>query len=222
MERTFYFISGLGADERLFRNLRLNGDSIYINWIEPFPYESLSSYAFRLKDQIREKDDAILIGVSLGGILAVELAKKIPLSCVIIISSIKTRSELPLSYRLLSKVSFLVRLFPYSIMRKFPYLLYYHMGAHTKEERDLLDRFMKETDEDFVHWGTEQVIRWKNKDIPPNVFHIHGTADRVFPFSRIRNAVEVKGGTHLMVFSRAEEISRKIEEIAGRAIAGLK
>jgi pimeloyl-ACP methyl ester carboxylesterase len=216
MDKTFYFISGLGADERLFRNLDMRGSRcVYVSWIKPLPDESLTGYALRLAGQIKEQQGAVLVGVSLGGILSVEIAKRMNISAAIIISSVKTRDELPLSYRLLSYVSFVVRLFPYSIIRRIPFLLYYHMGARTREEIELLQDFMRKTDESFVHWASEKIICWQNREVPANVFHIHGTEDRVFPFSKVKNAVGIKGGTHLMVLNRARKISRLILELSG-------
>jgi pimeloyl-ACP methyl ester carboxylesterase len=70
-----YFISGLCADKRAFSFLNLSFcEPVFINWIQPLKNESLSAYALRLKEQIRD-DNPIIVGVSFGGMLATEMAK---------------------------------------------------------------------------------------------------------------------------------------------------
>ncbi len=66
-----YFISGLGADERVFAYLDL-GDREYrhISWEIPTNHETLESYCWRLIAQIDLSQDICLIGVSFGGTVA--------------------------------------------------------------------------------------------------------------------------------------------------------
>jgi hypothetical protein len=90
-----YLISGLGADERVFKHLDLSGyKATYIQWLKPEKHESITSYAERLCGQITTTKP-ILIGLSFGGIMAVEIAKCIDTEKIILISSIKTRKEIP-------------------------------------------------------------------------------------------------------------------------------
>ncbi|EMO28852.1 hypothetical protein LEP1GSC170_2989 [Leptospira interrogans serovar Bataviae str. HAI135] len=61
---------------------------------------NLSKYSKRLLSQIDTKNEIILIGVSFGGIVALEISKHISVKQIIIISSIKSDSEKPILYRL--------------------------------------------------------------------------------------------------------------------------
>ncbi len=73
-----YFISGLGADKRAFQFLNLRFcNPVFVEWIKPEHEESISDYAARLKDQIRD-DHPVIVGLSFGGMIAVEYAKKFP------------------------------------------------------------------------------------------------------------------------------------------------
>ena len=72
---TIHFISGLGADERVFQFLDLPGiEKKFIRWIEPGKNESIHSYSLRLIDQIQQNEDLVLVGISFGGMVAQEIA----------------------------------------------------------------------------------------------------------------------------------------------------
>ena len=100
MNEHIYLISGLGADERVFQNLdfgRLKPK--FIKWIEPKDNETIQEYALRLSEQI-DTNKPIILGVSFGGMIAIEIAKQIDYQQVILISSAKTKTEIPLIYRI--------------------------------------------------------------------------------------------------------------------------
>jgi len=95
-----YFISGLGADKRIFSNLDLSFcEPVFINWIKPFQKESLENYAYRLSEQIPEINPTI-VGMSFGGMLLTEMAKNNPGIKGILISSNKTSIEFPFYWRI--------------------------------------------------------------------------------------------------------------------------
>ena len=71
-----YFISGLGADYRVFSLLELSFcEPVFIGWIKPQPNESLPHYAARLLEQIPETSP-IIVGISFGGMLVTEMARQ--------------------------------------------------------------------------------------------------------------------------------------------------
>ncbi|MDY7021951.1 MAG: alpha/beta hydrolase, partial [Cyanobacteriota bacterium] len=95
-----YFISGLGADKRVFRRLKTEGyQPVHIDWIEPEKGESISDYAQRLATQIKS-ENPILVGLSFGGLIAVEMAKHLNPEKVILISSAKNHTEVPPYFKL--------------------------------------------------------------------------------------------------------------------------
>src|SRR3546814_17690371 len=71
-----YLLPGMGADHRLFSRLDLPGlNPKVLQWVPPGEGDSLGDYAKKLQPQITSTEDAVLLGVSLGGMLAVELAR---------------------------------------------------------------------------------------------------------------------------------------------------
>src|SRR5919198_557839 len=90
-----FFLSGLGADKTVFQFLDLSYcQPVFIDWLPPEKNEPLQEYALRLKDKFIP-DDAMIVGLSFGGMLATEIAKQYPSVKPTLISSAKTKSELP-------------------------------------------------------------------------------------------------------------------------------
>lgn len=204
-------IPGLGVDERIFQNLAVDDRFTHtiIRWIQPEQNENLAHYASRLADQIPHKSNLILIGISFGGIIAIEMAKLLNPLQTIIISSVKTRHELPWYYRLAGRLR-LPYLVPLCLGKNIPRLQAYIFGAKTKDDATLLRQIIRELDIPYVQWALYQISKWPNQTNISNLIHLHGTHDKLFPVKYIRNFQSIPGGEHLMVVSLGEQISRII------------
>lgn len=106
-----YGISGLGADERVFKFLNLKFEFVPISWIEPLKNETIENYSKRLSKIIDSKKDFCLIGVSFGGLIAVEISKILNPKLTILISSAHTKDELRPIYRWFGKTK-LIKIIP--------------------------------------------------------------------------------------------------------------
>ena len=89
-----YVISGLGADKRVFQYLTLNYELIPIDQINPQGNESIKTYSIRLAQKIDTSEKFGIVGVSFGGLVAVEISKQLKPAITILISSVETRGEL--------------------------------------------------------------------------------------------------------------------------------
>jgi hypothetical protein len=58
MGKQVYCLSGLGSDERIFSKLHWNRDwnIHYLHWLQPGQNETLSAYARRMSDAIKENN----------------------------------------------------------------------------------------------------------------------------------------------------------------------
>lgn len=208
-----YLISGLGADESVFRNIDFLGEHPrHITWIDPEDNESLEDYSKRLIEQVDSKNELILIGVSFGGIIASEMAKHIPVKKIIIISSIKSSLEKPFIYRIISFMK-LLNLIPSCLLKIYNPILAYFFGISSLADKELLRNFLSRTDEKFIKWALKSILKWDNQKYSNNLIHIHGTNDRLFPFRLIGQAVPITDGGHFMILNKAGEISLKLREI---------
>jgi pimeloyl-ACP methyl ester carboxylesterase len=212
-----YFISGIAADKRLFRRIHLPAgfEPVYIDWIKPFRNEVLSNYAYRLAENIDVKEDFILIGTSLGGIVATEIAKKYQPVTVIIIGSVPIDSQLPGYFRIAGNLK-IHKLLPGSLYKFSATIKHYFSGGNA-EDRKIIMQMISETDASFVRWGINAVLTWKNKELPKSLYHIHGTRDKMFPYSLTSPTNTISKGDHIIVISRADEVNKIIKEILNTA-----
>lgn len=208
-----YFISGLGADQRLFQYLRLpNVIPHYVRWITPLKDESWESYAKRLLEQIPDKNP-IIIGMSMGGMMAVEISKIISTKKIILISSSKTKKEIPPYFHLLRIVRGHQWL-PYKLLVRLGLIFGgWLFGTTCKADKQLLNEIIYDTDETLFRWSWHRVAYWKNTFIPKNIVHIHGDHDHMLPVLFIKADYIIHRGTHLMVLNRADEISALLQKI---------
>lgn len=211
-EKNIYCISGLGADERAFERLKINGCSLHhLQWVRVLENENLSSYAGRMSEQVKERNPVIL-GLSFGGMIAIEMAKQIQVERLILISSVKTYNELPRWMRLAGVLN-LHKIIPIKTNRFTERADDRRMGIETIEEKNFVDQYRKNADQKHVDWGVDQIFNWKNSLMPSNVFHIHGENDRMFPIKNIQPTHIIRNGTHIMILNKADEISLCIEQI---------
>lgn len=208
-----YCVSGLGADERVFQKLKLEGyQPVHIRWVEPEMQESITDYAQRLTEQIKS-DCPILVGLSFGGIIAVEIAKQINTKKVILISSTKNQQEVPFYFQIFRWLP-IYRLLPAKIMLWFGQLLAsWFFSLETLAERKLFRAILLDTNAKFMKWAIHQVVIWRNELIPSNIYHIHGRSDRIFPYKFVREDFSVEKGGHFMIMNQAEYISKLIQKI---------
>jgi hypothetical protein len=207
-----YLIPGQGADGRLFGKLQLeNCDTAILHFPVPLKHETLPEYARRLSGQIDTTQPFYIIGVSLGGMCAVEMAKFLHPVKVIIISSAKTGSELPFRYRF-QRVIPLNKLFGGRFCRFMVPLLRPLVEPESRKEKKLFNAMIRAKDPKFMRRSINCIIHWKNTEVPPNVVHIHGESDHTLPIRRIRNCIRVKGGSHMMVYMHAQEISKLVNQ----------
>jgi pimeloyl-ACP methyl ester carboxylesterase len=208
-----YFISGIAADARIFRLIHLpNGfDTVYLEWIKPQSDESLENYAGRLAEKINESESFVLVGTSLGGIVATEIALKYNPLAVIIIGSVPVISQLPFYFRLAEKLK-LYKLFRGSFY-KFSAKVKHYLTKENADDKKIIIDMISETDPAFITWGIRAVLKWRNKQIPKSLYHIHGTRDEVFPYKFTSPTHIISKGDHVIVISRHEEVNNILAEI---------
>ncbi len=213
-----YCISGLGADERIFCKLEVPHTSFhFVQWVQPNIEESITNYAARLRNQI-EHERPVLIGVSFGGMMAIELAKIIPVAKVVIVSSIKSCVELPAWMKMCGRYK-IDRMLPsrplHSIrpLKALRPIQNYFLGTESEEEKAIANHFRDNVDPIYLRWSINQVLNWRNEWKPANLYHLHGAKDHIFPLKNVNPTHIIPNAGHFMVMNKCQEISSILTEI---------
>jgi pimeloyl-ACP methyl ester carboxylesterase len=211
-----YFISGMGADHRAFSFITLpkGYNAVYIHWTAPHKKEKLADYALRLASQIDISTPFILVGLSMGGMMAAEIAKKFPPICTILISSIPVAAQLPPYYRWAGRLHATNLISP-SLMKvlkaaaRFKQALTWRPSPASQLTCDML----QEVDNDFLRWSMIAVLEWSNSRPPHPLHHIHGTKDRTLPIRFTHPTHVVPKAGHILVMSHPEAVNTFLEEV---------
>ena len=210
-ERTIYCISGLGTDEQVFRNISLPGIRfIYLRWLPHEQNESLAAYSARMASQITEPEP-IILGLSFGGMIGIEIARLQTVKKLIIISGVKTTRELPRWMRVAGRWQ-MHKWLPVRSNRLTERYDNRVLGISNSEEKKLVNAYRKSLDKKFQAWAIDRILTWKNDWYPEGTLHIHGDNDRMFPLRNIVASHVVSNGTHIMIYNRAEEIGLYIRD----------
>lgn len=208
-----YFISGLAASGKIFRNIKLpqHCEAVYLEWIPPEKNESLSHYALRLAEKIEPNETFALVGLSFGGMLAVEIAKTLHPSCLILISTVPSIQHLPVYYKWAGAMK-LHKVIPVSFVQ-YASLIKRYFTSETKEDKKMLRSMISKSDAHFIRWAMNAVLTWKNKEVPQNMLHIHGTKDGILPKRFTKPTHVIQKGGHLMILTSANEINKIFTEV---------
>jgi alpha/beta superfamily hydrolase len=209
-----YCMPGLAASSLIFERIALPQelfDVHLLDWELPIGDESLISYAKRMAEKITAPNP-VLIGVSFGGILVQEMAAFLNPFKVIIISSVKSNAEFPRRMKM-AKTTKAYKLIPTSIFSNIEKLSTFSFGKSITQRLKLYERYLSVRDVYYLDWAIKNVILWEPTRVNPNVIHIHGDADEVFPIENIKKCIVVKGGTHVMILSKYKWLNENLPAI---------
>lgn len=209
-----YAFSGLGADKRVYNFLGFSHNLITIDWIDPQKNEDIESYSKRISAQIPTDKPFGIIGVSFGGLIAMEVSKLLHPSFTILISSVQNKNQLPFIYRLTGKLK-LPYFFPAAMFRMPPRFAHYLFKAKNKQ---LLSDIIKDTSPIFTKWAICQLTRWKNTVAVENCYIISGNKDLLLPPPPIQEVKIIPQGGHFMIVDKADEVSKHINLIIKKLI----
>jgi pimeloyl-ACP methyl ester carboxylesterase len=207
-----YLIPGLGADKRLFAKLDLGEHDLhFLEWPEMPAGSALVDYARNLAARVDTTKPHVLIGVSMGGMVAQELASLTHPQKVIIVSSWKGPEEMPRSLRLL-RGTHPERILTPAVLKQTLPLARWQMGVEQPEEVALFNELITVHSVEQLKAQINACITWNGPSEPvQHLVHIHGDHDRLMPIGHVHDARCIHGGSHFMVFSKAKEVGEEVK-----------
>jgi pimeloyl-ACP methyl ester carboxylesterase len=221
-------VSGLGADARLFiPQQALPWPIRVVEWIEPQHGEPLAGYAERLVERVKVEKPFFLGGVSMGGMIALEMSRWMEPEAVFLIASARSGRAINPLFRACGRLIGGAPLWaglPPAIAKPVALLLARYTVSRanhlTHEQAELCRQMAADASPRFVRWGCRATVGWPGVDLPRvAVYHIHGDRDRMMPLRRVKPDHVVRGGGHLINLTHADEVNAYVaEKIAGHKL----
>ena len=205
---------GMAANPTIFEHIRLPESQFKIHWLEwilPEADETLEQYAGRMANKITH-DNSVLIGVSFGGLLVQEMSRFVKLRKLIIVSSVKTRYELPRRMKV-ARITKLYKLLPTRLISNVEVLAKYAFGNTVTRRIELYKKYLSVNNRRYLDWAISEIVNWEREEPVKGVIHIHGEKDGVFPIRNIRGCIVVKGGTHIMIINKYKWFNENLPEL---------
>lgn len=203
--KTIVLFPGMGADHRLFHKLRDAHQIVPLDLIRHEPHWRLADYARRYIELGLCRPGMTIGGTSMGGMLALEIAKQMPVERVLLIASCRSIAGINPALRGLSP---LARVFPFGGAAKIP-----DTRILSRDHRLLLD-MARRTRPDFFRWSCREIMRWDGYAGPVEIRSLHGTRDFIMPI-RLQSPDEtVIGGGHFLTLSHPEVVSAFVDRNA--------
>lgn len=214
MKKQVYLLPGTAANSSIFERIKLPESRFelhFLEWMMPVnKNESLEAYAKRMCQKIMHKNP-ILLGVSFGGIVVQEMSKQMDCEKIVLISSIKNQGELPPFLKLVRRLK-MHRLLSNKFGSSFEKWLDYFDGKKSKKNTERYKKYLTFRNPVYLKWALDQAVNWKQKEKQKNTLHIHGNKDLVFPIRFVKGCDVIKNGSHVMVLTKAREISKILSE----------
>lgn len=209
-----YFVPGLAAGKEIFKNISLPEQQFKIHvieWMIPEKKETIESYAKRMAAEVKEAN-AVLVGVSFGGVMVQEMSAFLDLRKLIIISSVKSKKELPQRIHFARK-TLAYKLVPIQLVLSTDDLTKFAIGPKTKKRLQMYQEYLSVRNGQYLDWAIEKMVCWDRKTPDENVIHIHGNNDFVFPIEKIKDCIVVEGGTHIMILNKYRWFNENLPKI---------
>ena len=198
-----YLMPGMAANPSIFEYIKLPEAQYQVHWLQwqiPKKNETLENYAKRMCQFIKH-ENAVLLGVSFGGILVQEMAKFLNLKKLIVVSSIKSKHELPKRLKLL-KYTKIYKILPTQLINNLDTLAKVAFGETIKKRINLYKKYLSVTNAYYLKWSIHQIVNWPQETPNKNAIYIHGDKDMVFTNSCNGKCIIVKGGSHIMILDK--------------------
>jgi pimeloyl-ACP methyl ester carboxylesterase len=191
-----HLLPGMGADGRMFPDAwRTLENSSIIEWPTYDGERSIAALAKRVLAEHSIQAEDTIVGCSLGGMVACEIAKMKPVSSLVLIGSAITKNEIS---SLLSILHPLIDFTPLTFLQR----------CAAKLPADAAQMFSA-SDPGFIRAMCCAIFEWDGlTEVPSNLVRIHGRRDLVIPVpSGIQHILD---GGHLISMTHSQDCVRII------------
>lgn len=214
MTFSLILLPGMGADARMFAAQRERFPQLRVPaWPPLVPREPLRGFAARLADRLEITRDTVLGGASMGGMLALEIARLKPPRAVVLIGSCRSPAAVPRALALAERAARLIPNPVLDFLRFFDRLALARLGPLTAEQRSLLRDMSRAHSMAFLAWAGRAILEWPGVPDPGvPVLHLHGRLDRMILPDRVHPDVLLKDAGHVPSITHPDAVNAIIEQ----------
>jgi pimeloyl-ACP methyl ester carboxylesterase len=184
----------MGADNRMYSGpWRTMANATFVDWPEHGGEKTIADVAQRVATEFNIADGDVVVGSSLGGIVACEIARLRELKKLVLIGSAVNKDEI---------CSLLALLHPIADFAPVKFI----QAAAGKLPSELTDMF-RSAQPEFIRAMCHAIFDWNGVESrSTRLIRIHGRYDRVIPLPpKVDHVVD---GGHLIAMTHAEECVR--------------
>lgn len=193
-----YVFPGMGTSADMYsgpwRELK---DSVFVNWPRNSTAETIPELAVEMIEAYSIQNGDSVIGTSLGGMVACEIANVIQLNHLILVGSAVQKNEVNSFLQFLSP---LVKVAPLEFVQK----LAGKMGSNCIQ-------MLVDSDPHFIRSMCQAIFSWEGLTSNIEPIRIHGTQDLVIPCPK-KADLEIPGG-HLVVMTHPQDCVNFLKNI---------
>jgi pimeloyl-ACP methyl ester carboxylesterase len=217
-EPRLVFFPGMAVDTRLYDPQRAAFPNLITPpWIPHIQGESMRQYASRYAKHLIATNalgDAsaplILGGVSMGGMMSLELSHHLPTAAIILIGCCTSAQAVGPWMLALESVS---RPISAHVIGTGKAAASPFLGRGVPEEhRQTLITMLQDVPPDFLKWCARAIATWEGTTGTAPIHHIHGDHDWVIPHTRLTQPPTrlVPKGAHVLNLSHPQEVNQFI------------
>lgn len=200
----------MGADARVFaKQIEAIPQIVVPVWIDPLPKESLSSYAKRLAIEINPDRPCFVGGASFGGFVAVEMIRHLDVKACLLVGSVRTPDEFPITIKALRKLVGAADAIPFEVATLLSKVALVSSGSFLRAHWSDLVTQMSESDAAFLRWACRATLEWRGVTSIGNapIYQIHGAKDLVLPVKNTTPDVIVADAGHALSMSHPDAVT---------------
>ena len=89
-------------------------------------------------------------------------------------------------------------------------------GPSMRKRMKLHKYYLSVRDKNYLDWALHNFFQWNREEADPDVIHIHGSHDALFPVSNLKNYISVPGGTHALILIKAPWLNKHLPELISK------
>jgi len=196
---TTHLLPGIGGTADMYSDYSFPLPVRRLDYLRPPSLRtSFADYAKLFASHYQIQPGDCVVGMSMGGMLACEISKSIPLRKLVLISSGTHPYHV---HPLLRQLAPLAPLVPFGWIQRLTYPT--HLFG-TVRHRAL--RMFKASDPLFLRWSCYHATRWDGLASHSDLTRIHGSWDPVFPLAKQQPEHILPHGGHIVLLRRPDLI----------------